>query len=334
MPFDFSAYQKKCDGMTKEQLHAEWDNYTRQISGGATSTATSVLLSPLTAGVSLVGLGISAPRIHNARKKREIIEAGLQARGTVHHTRTRDVVGPMALTGAISGLTLGIAGPGADVVGAAAIQHGVEVVATQMALEATASVAEKAYEIHTKTKDLKEQENSQQQVVLEQLYLQSSPLLQGEYMQNSRPALHTSQTWPQNTPQEPLDLVKIGYIATPSVSDDFGLSTPTSSLADIYDQINFQLQQPFSPNAPDLISGVQSSHNGPQSSEGPPKTDAEIKALGADRAKIARAQNKLDRKAAQKRKSYNSLASLQTSPDPQYLTSSSVASPNSTAPKK
>jgi hypothetical protein len=94
MPFDFEEYQKKCDGLTTEQLHREWENYTRQIAGGATSTATSVMFSPFTGGVSLLGIGLSAPRIHNARKKREIIEAGLQARGTTHNTRKRDVIAP------------------------------------------------------------------------------------------------------------------------------------------------------------------------------------------------------------------------------------------------
>jgi len=114
MPFDFEDYQKKCNGMTTEQLNKEWDNYTRQITSGSTSTATSVLFSPLTGGVSLVGLGIAAPRIHNARKKREIIEAGLQARGTTHYTHTMDVLGPMATVGAVSTLTLGLGVTGVE----------------------------------------------------------------------------------------------------------------------------------------------------------------------------------------------------------------------------
>jgi len=114
MPFDYDDYKKKCDTLTTEQLHKEWENYTRQIAGGATSTATSVLLSPLTAGISLMGLGLSAPRIHNARKKREIIQAGLEARGGTHNTRKRDVIAPMAVAGTISGLTFGLAGPIAE----------------------------------------------------------------------------------------------------------------------------------------------------------------------------------------------------------------------------
>jgi len=322
--------------MTKEQLHAEWDNYTREISAGATSTATSVLLSPLTAGISLVGLGISAPRIHNARKKREIIDAGLHARGTVHHTHVRDVVAPMAISGAISGLSLGIAGPAVNVAGAAAVQHGVGVVATNAALAATAHVAAKTYGINSKEKDPKQQEVLQQQVTQNQIWMSnSSPALEDckPGPLNARPGLYTSQTWPQNSAQYDEDLEKVGYMATPSVSDDFGLSTPTSSLADIYDQITFQLQQPFTETQPDPQLGIQSSHTWPQNSAGSPKTSAEIQALGADRAKLARAQNKLDRKAAQKRQSFTSLSSAQSSPDPQYL-SASPATCQESSPQK
>jgi hypothetical protein len=52
------------DGLTTEQLHKEWENYTRQIAGGATLTAASVLSSLFTVGISLVGIGLSAPCIH------------------------------------------------------------------------------------------------------------------------------------------------------------------------------------------------------------------------------------------------------------------------------
>ena len=140
MPFDYENYQQKCNGMTAEQLQKEWENYTRQISAGATSTATSILLMPLTWGISAVGLGLSAPRIHNARKKREIIEAGLRARGTTHHTRMGDVLAPMAVSGAIGGLTLGLAPPGASDLAAVAVGRAVEIAATNTALNATEAV--------------------------------------------------------------------------------------------------------------------------------------------------------------------------------------------------
>ena len=126
--------------MTAEQLQKEWENYTRQMSAGATSTATSILLMPLTGGISAVGLGLSAPRIHNARKKREIIEAGLRARGTTHHTRMGDVLAPMAVSGVIGGLTLGLAPPGASDLAAVAVGRAVEIAATNTALNATEAV--------------------------------------------------------------------------------------------------------------------------------------------------------------------------------------------------
>ncbi len=126
--------------MTAEELQKEWENYTRQISSGATSTATSILFMPLTAGISAVGLGISAPRIHNARKKREIIEAGLRARGTTHHTRTGDVLAPMAVSGIIGGLTLGLVPPGASDFAAVAAGRAIEIAATNTALTAAEAV--------------------------------------------------------------------------------------------------------------------------------------------------------------------------------------------------
>jgi len=179
MPFDYEEYQKKCNTLTTEQLHKEWANYSRQISGGATSTATSVLFSPLTAGISLVGLGLSAPRIHNARKKREIIEAGLQARGTTHNTRKRDVIGPMAIAGTLGGLTLGLAGPGADMIAGEVVGHGIEYAASHVALDATGAVIEHGHDEHSKKKadeKLKIQyQNFQQQYLQEQTKLQGLP---------------------------------------------------------------------------------------------------------------------------------------------------------------
>ena len=139
MPFDFDAYQKKCNGMTTEELNKEWDNYTRQIAGGSTSTATSILLSGITGGVSLIGLGFSAPRIHNARKKREIIQAGLDARGTTHHTHAKDVLIPMAMVGAAGAITVGLGVSGAELIpNSGGISHSaVDYLATHAAASVT-----------------------------------------------------------------------------------------------------------------------------------------------------------------------------------------------------
>lgn len=152
MPFDYGAYQAKCNTLSTEQLQKEWENYTRQIAGGATSTATSVLLSPATAGISLIGLGLSAPRIHNARKKREIIEAGLKARGTTHNTRKRDVVAPMAISGVLAGATFGLAGTGADIIAGEAVGKGAEYAASHVILDVAGATIEHKHDEHLKKK--------------------------------------------------------------------------------------------------------------------------------------------------------------------------------------
>lgn len=180
MPFDFDGYQSKCDGLTTEQLHREWENYTRQISGAATSTATAVLFSPLTAGISLVGLGLSAPRIHNARKKRQIIEAKLQSHGQTHVTRKRDVIAPVAVSGTIGGLTLGLAGPGADMIAGEAVGHGMGYAASHVALDATGAVVEHKHTNHEKTK-ADQKMNSQYQNFQTQFVQQHAA--QGVYLQ-------------------------------------------------------------------------------------------------------------------------------------------------------
>lgn len=210
MPFDYDEYQKKCDGLTIEQLHAEYENYTRQLAGGATSTATSVLFSPFTAGISLVGLGLSAPRVHNARKKREIVEAGLQARGATHHTRKRDVIAPMAVAGTLGTLTLGLAGPGADMIAGEVVGHGVEYAASHVVLDATGAIVEhkhdsrthkKAHQkLQTQYQTLQPQETVQSQVSFDQIGLET-PLPLSSKPPCSSQADRPPPTY-QNQPQE------------------------------------------------------------------------------------------------------------------------------------
>ncbi|KAH6698161.1 hypothetical protein BKA61DRAFT_440296, partial [Leptodontidium sp. MPI-SDFR-AT-0119] len=142
MPFDYEKFSAECDGMTEAELHKQWENYTRHISGGSTSTAISVLAAPFTVGVSLIGLVLSAPRIYNARKKQEIIEVHLQSLGSTHHTRKRDVFGPMALSGTIGAVTLGMAPPGSEVIGEIGITHGIAAIVENPAtVEAVVHVA-------------------------------------------------------------------------------------------------------------------------------------------------------------------------------------------------
>jgi hypothetical protein len=152
MPFDYNEYQQKCNTLSTDQLHREWENYTRQIAGGATSTVTLVIFSLVTGGISLIGLGLSAPRIHNARKKRAIIEAGLQARGATHNTRKRDVVAPIAIAGTISGLTLDLAEPGADIIAGEAVGKGAKYAISHAALDGTGALLEHKHDEHLKIK--------------------------------------------------------------------------------------------------------------------------------------------------------------------------------------
>jgi hypothetical protein len=172
MPFDYDKYQEKCNGMTTEQLQKEWENYTRQMSSGATSTATSILFMPVTGGFSAVGIGLSAPRIHNARKKREIIEAGLKARGTTHHTRTGDVLAPMAVSGIIGGLTLGLVPPGVDSAAGVAAGRGLEIAATNTALNATEAIV-----IDKAKKKAENETNAQSQAQSERYGTMATPFL-------------------------------------------------------------------------------------------------------------------------------------------------------------
>jgi len=162
MPFDFQAYETKCAAMNPEELQREWQHYTRLISSASTSTAVSGLALPLTMGVSLIGVGMAAPAIHNARKKRAIIERHLQKHGTTHNTRKRDVMGSMALSGTIGVVTLGVGSMGADAAVTAGAEHGISAivenemaikVATHAALDGAGLAIEHGLHGHVQEKD-------------------------------------------------------------------------------------------------------------------------------------------------------------------------------------
>lgn len=162
MPFDFKAYDAKCNGLTPEELQREWEHYTRLISGASTSTAVSGLAVPFTMGVSTIGVAMAAPAIHNARKKREIIEKHLQKHNATHVTRKRDVLGSMAVSGTIGVVTLGVGTMGADAVATAGAEHGISAVVenelaikvvTHAALDGVGMGIEHAHTNHLKKKD-------------------------------------------------------------------------------------------------------------------------------------------------------------------------------------
>ncbi|CAJ0545110.1 Ff.00g085830.m01.CDS01 [Fusarium sp. VM40] len=162
MPFDFKAYDQKCQGLTLEELQREWEHYTRLISGAATSTTVSGLAIPLTLGVSTIGVAMAAPAIHNARKKREIIERHLNRLNATHHTRKRDVLGSMAVSGTIGVVTLGVGSMGADAVATAGAEHGIQTIianetaiklVSHAALDGAGMAVEHAHTGHLKKKD-------------------------------------------------------------------------------------------------------------------------------------------------------------------------------------
>jgi hypothetical protein len=129
MPFDFKSYDARCATMDADQLQREWQHYTRLISCASTSTAVSGLAFLPTLGLSIIGISVAAPTIHNARKKREIIEKHLQRLGTTLHTRKRDVLGSVAFSGAVGVATLGASSAGGDAIFAAGVEHGISAIA-------------------------------------------------------------------------------------------------------------------------------------------------------------------------------------------------------------
>ncbi|KAK4220969.1 hypothetical protein QBC38DRAFT_350121, partial [Podospora fimiseda] len=162
MPFDFKKYDEKCSAMNAEELQREWQHYTRLITGAATSTTVSGLALPLTCGVSVIGVGMAAPAIHNARKKREIIEKHLNLRGTTHNTRKRDVISGVAVSGTIGVVTLGVGTAGADAIATAGAEHGIQSivanetaikVVTHAALDGAGMGVEHLYTHHMKQRD-------------------------------------------------------------------------------------------------------------------------------------------------------------------------------------
>jgi hypothetical protein len=150
MPFDFKSYKTKCEELSSEELQIEWQKYTREISSGATMTSTSAGFVPFTAGISSIGLVVSIPQMINAKKKMKIIDAELQNRGIAHHTRKRDVAVSVATAGSVGVLSFGLAPYGADALGAAAGEKGIEYVVSHAAVDAVGATAE-----HKHSKDLK-----------------------------------------------------------------------------------------------------------------------------------------------------------------------------------
>ncbi|KNG45778.1 hypothetical protein TW65_07524 [Stemphylium lycopersici] len=160
MPFNFTEYNQSCSQMSPEELRREWNHYTRLITGSATSTTLSGLAALPTAGISLIGVMIGSAGIHNARKKREIIDYHLGRYEEQHKTRKRDVIGSMAFSGTLGVITLGMGTMGADIALTEGVYHGVlamtaetEVkVVTHVIADGAALASEHKYHDHLKAK--------------------------------------------------------------------------------------------------------------------------------------------------------------------------------------
>ncbi|KAK5087197.1 hypothetical protein LTR05_004368 [Lithohypha guttulata] len=162
MPFDFVKYDAKCAAMSAEELQREWEHYTRLISGSATSTAVSGLAMPFTLGVSSIGVGLASMSIHNARKKREIIDRHLGQRGALHNTRKRDVFAPICVSGTVGIVTLGVGAFAADAITTQATEHAFTTIAenelavkvtTHLALDAAVMAGEEEHMKNKKTQE-------------------------------------------------------------------------------------------------------------------------------------------------------------------------------------
>jgi hypothetical protein len=111
---------------------------------------------PFTLSVSAIGIGLAAPAIYNARKKREVIKMHLNRRGTKHNTRKHDVLTSIAISGTVSVVTLGVESISADAITNKAVKHGVYTIAEQeLLVKATTHFAVNAAAIAGKEAHIK-----------------------------------------------------------------------------------------------------------------------------------------------------------------------------------
>ncbi|KAK7722194.1 hypothetical protein SLS64_000727 [Diaporthe eres] len=112
--FKFDEFDALCGELDGEQLQLKWQHYTRALSAASTSTAVATLAAGPTGGVSMIGAMIAGPLIHNARKKRQIIEHHMSIRGIEPETRNKDIYGPMGFSAVLGGATMGVGSLGAE----------------------------------------------------------------------------------------------------------------------------------------------------------------------------------------------------------------------------
>lgn len=112
--FKFDEFDSLCGELDGEQLQLKWQHYTRALTAASTSTAVATLAAGPTGGVSMIGAMIAGPLIHNARKKRQIIEYHMSIKGIEPETRNKDIYGPMGFSAVLGGATMGVGSLGAE----------------------------------------------------------------------------------------------------------------------------------------------------------------------------------------------------------------------------
>ncbi|KAJ5059823.1 hypothetical protein J3E72DRAFT_439256 [Bipolaris maydis] len=150
MPFDFDAYEKKCSQMSPEELHLEWNHYTRLISGAAASATLGGSALVFTGGISIIGVAIGSAGFYNARKKRQILKRHLDQE--YRKNRKRDMVGSAAFNGAVGLTTLGLGTLGAEKVLEMGIENGV---ATGVVVNGVNTAADNRYHTYKKKREAK-----------------------------------------------------------------------------------------------------------------------------------------------------------------------------------
>lgn len=108
--FKFDEFDAQCSKLNVDQLQQQWQHYTRALSATSTSAAVATL-SPgrlgSTEGTSMIGAMIAGPLMHNARKKRHIIEKHLGMKGAAPEIPKKADDGSAELSGTLGGARAG-----------------------------------------------------------------------------------------------------------------------------------------------------------------------------------------------------------------------------------
>lgn len=154
--FKFEEFDALCADLDADQLQLKWQHYTRALSAASSSTAVATLAAGPTGGVSMIGAIIAGPLMHNARKKRQIIEKHMAALDVTPETRKKDIYGPALISGFLGGATAGI-GLGAE---ALAVDKATKIIGHVVA-DGIMTKVEDAHAAKAHAKEIREHEEGQ-----------------------------------------------------------------------------------------------------------------------------------------------------------------------------